>query len=135
MVAMLWRKRGLHLGRLVALVALWACVGCSHPVARQIEGRWFGETVENFDPDDIPVATGWARGTSFEFSGGRVTISIPAEEPRSGRFEVVSAHDRDVVIDILGDGVAGGPMAMTLLKEDVIRWHLDDLRSVLLRRE
>lgn len=119
----------------LALLTVVCVSGCSHPVARQLGGRWFGDTVEHFDPDDIAVATGWARGTSFEFSGQRVTITIPAEEPRAGRFEVVSAHDRDVVIDVLGDGVPGGPMELTLLEEGLVRWHLDDMRSILLRRE
>src|SRR6185436_11584825 len=75
-------RRTLLLGAVPTLLA-----GCGHPAARALEGRWFGDSVENFDPSDVPLATGWARGASFEFHGGSVTVAIPAEDPRKGRFD------------------------------------------------
>jgi hypothetical protein len=112
--------------------------GCAHPVARKLEGRWFGDTVENFFDDDLPVATGWARGTSFEFSGHSVTVTVPAEEPRVGRFDIASAHDRDVVLRVDPEDPESkdaSEMKLTLLDEGTFRWHLDDRRSVLMKHE
>src|SRR6185436_7180619 len=45
-----------------AALALLFTVGCGHPAQRALEGRWFGDTVENFDPTETALATGWARG-------------------------------------------------------------------------
>jgi hypothetical protein len=125
---------GLRYAVIGGLLAFLASA-CSHPAARQLEGRWFGDGVENFNPDDIAVATGWVRGMSFEFSAGRLTVSVPAEEPRTGRFEVVASQEHDVVIDVVGNGNPGGPMEFTLLEGGMLRWKLDSLRSILLRRE
>ena len=56
--------------------------GCTHPAERALEGRWDGQSVENFDQESIAAASGWARGTSFEFEGNRLKVTVPAEEPR-----------------------------------------------------
>jgi hypothetical protein len=132
------RDRGFRYAPLAPAAFLLLVSGCAHPAARQLEGRWFGETVENFEEDDIAVATGWARGTSFEFSGSSVTVTIPAEEPRTGRYDVASVHDRDVVLHVAPEepaNGAGNEVALTLLEGGGVRWHLDDQRSILLRRE
>jgi hypothetical protein len=128
-------RRGL---RYVAPVGIgaWLLVACAHPVARQLDGRWFGETVENFSEDEIAVATGWARGTSFEFSGTTLTVTVPAEEPRTGRFEIASANDQDVVLDV--STAPEGPkkkMELTLVEGGLLRWHLDEMRSIVFRHE
>ncbi|HWZ90859.1 MAG TPA: hypothetical protein VNW92_18485, partial [Polyangiaceae bacterium] len=70
------RRRGrlTSLG-LIALGAflLTGLTGCGNPIARKLEGRWLGESVENFDAKDVAAATGWARGLSLEFSGTHLT--------------------------------------------------------------
>ena len=77
--------------------------GCGHPAERALEGRWFGDSVENFDASDVALATGWARGASMEFSGSAITVAIPAEDPRKGKYEVESAHDGNLVLAVRDD--------------------------------
>ncbi len=108
---------------------------CGHPAARALEGRWFGDSVENFDPADVALATGWARGTSFEFRSGSVTVGIPAEDPRKGRFDVESAHDGELVLAIRDDKGASTRSRFSLDGDRYLRWHVDEHRSVVLRRE
>ena len=48
-------------------------------VKRKLEGRWLGESVENFDAKEMAAATGWARGLSLEFSGTHLTVAVPAD--------------------------------------------------------
>jgi hypothetical protein len=103
-------------------------------MARKLEGRWFGESVEHFDEDEIAASTGWVKGTSWEFFGSSVTITIPAEDPRSGRYEVVSARDGHLTLSIVDPAGKGHRASLTLEDEHLLRWHLDDTRSVLLRR-
>jgi hypothetical protein len=109
--------------------------GCGHPAQRALEGRWFGESVESFDPADVAAATGWVRGASLEFSDNDLTVAIPAEDPRKGHYSVESAHDNDLVLAIRDEH---GDVARTRFSLDgdrYLKWHLDEHRSVVLRRE
>jgi hypothetical protein len=112
-----------------------AISGCGHPVERKLEGHWLGEGVENFEGTELAAATGWAKGTSFEFSGSNLTVTIPAEEPRSGKYRVTKAHDADVTLAIEGPDKKVSPIRLKFDNEYSMRWMVDDLRSVLLRRE
>src|SRR6187549_3022757 len=84
----------------LALVAVAVLSGCGNPVQRKLEGRWLGESVENFDAKDMAAATGWARGLSLEFAGSRLTVAVPAEEPRTGKYKVARVHDNDVELAV-----------------------------------
>ena len=80
--------------RAVAATAVLATIagatGCAHPMQRKLEGRWLGDSVENFDSELVAAATGWAKGTSMEFSGSNMTVAVPAEEPTPGISTSVS---------------------------------------------
>src|SRR5688500_6452322 len=57
-------RRRTSLGLIPPLLLLLAS-GCGHPVQRQLEGTWHGDSVENFDERDLPRATGWAKSLRF----------------------------------------------------------------------
>lgn len=120
---------------LTAAAALVLCIGCGHPVQRKLEGRWIGQTVENFDDDKLAPATGWARGASMEFSGNHLTVIIPAEDPRSGSYEVVRAHQSDIWLKVNRKNGATDKVHFKLDDERSIRWMLDDSRAIVMRRE
>src|SRR5690242_13087360 len=82
------------LRRVLILASGLGILGCNHPVQRTLEGRWMGESVENFDDEVAAAANGWARGTSLEFAGSELTVAIPAEEPRTAHYDVVSVHQK-----------------------------------------
>jgi hypothetical protein len=109
--------------------------GCGHPVGRALSGRWFGESVESFDAADVASATGWARGASMEFSDDAITVAIPAEDPRKGKYEVVSAHEADIVLAVRDDKGRSENARFTLDGDHYLKWHVDERRSVILRRE
>jgi hypothetical protein len=121
-------------GLLVAAVVA-AVTGCGHPVKRKLEGRWLGDGVENFDDDKVAAATGWAKGTSMEFSGSTLTVSIPAEEPRSGVYEIVKVHQNDVEITVQRADGSRDRTHLRLDDEHSMRWMLDEGRAIVLRRE
>ncbi len=114
---------------------LMISTGCGHPVQRSLEGRWLGEAVENFHESQLAAATGWARGLSFEFAGSNVTVAVPAEEPRTGRYEVKSAHESDVRLAITGKDGKATTALFKLDSDRSMRWMLGQGRSVVLRRE
>ena len=109
--------------------------GCGNPVQRKLEGRWLGESVENFDPKEMAAATGWARGLSLEFSGTRLTVAVPAEEPRTGKYQVASVHENDVQLAVTRQDGRVDSASFKLDDERSLRFMIGDQRAVVLRRE
>jgi len=109
--------------------------GCGNPVQRKLEGRWLGESVENFDTKDVAAATGWARGLSLEFSGTRLTVAVPAEEPRTGKYKVASVHENDVELAVTRADGAVDTASLKLDDERSLRFMIGDTRAIVLRRE
>lgn len=131
----LGRRRGrlTSLGLLVAGALVLA--GCGNPVQRKLEGRWLGESVENFDAKEVAAATGWARGLSLEFSGTHLTVAVPAEEPRTGKYKVASVHDNDVELAVTRLDGAVDTASFKLDDDRSLRFMIGDNRAVVLRRE
>ena len=109
--------------------------GCGNPVQRKLEGRWLGESVENFDSREVAAATGWARGLSLEFSGSRLTVAVPAEEPRTGKYKVASVRENDVQLAVTRQDGAVDTASLKLDDERSLRFMIGDTRAVVLRRE
>lgn len=123
----------LILGAIV--VSALGLVGCGNAVQRKLEGRWLGESVENFDSKDMAAATGWARGLSLEFSGTRLTVAIPAEEPRVGKYKVAGVHENDVELAVTRADGQVDTASFKLDDERSLRFMVGDNRAVVLRRE
>lgn len=120
---------------MIATILAGLSAGCGHPVKRKLEGRWLGDGIENFDDAQMAAATGWAKGASMEFSGSTLTVSVPAEEPRRGQYEIVKVHQNDVEIAIARPDGSRDRARFKLDDERSIRWMIDESRAVVLRRE
>lgn len=116
---------------------LWVCVfsSCGHPVQRQLEGIWHGDSVENFESQDIARATGWAKGLRFSFDGPKLTVAIAAEQERTGEYRVRSVHNRDVVLAVLRPDGTEDVARLKLDDDGSVRWMLGESRAIVLRRE
>jgi hypothetical protein len=112
-----------------------ALVGCGHPLERKLQGRWLGQSVENFDDRHMAAATGWAKGLLFEFAGSSLTVSIPAEEPRTGQYRVASVRHNDVRLSVQRKDNTPDTIVLKLDDEQSLRWMLGEGRSVVLHRE
>lgn len=119
---------------LQTLVLSLLLVGCGHPAERKLEGRWRGRSVQNFAMVELAAATGWACSTTFEFADHRLTVTIPAEDPKSGPFEVLSYHDGKVALGV--KRTDGSVDRLNLILDDTrsMRWQLDDKRTVTMQR-
>ncbi len=120
---------------LTVLVAAPCLVGCGNPVQRQLDGRWLGDSVESFEQRELSRATGWAKGVSFEFSGSQITVTIPAEEPRSAPYKVAAVHDSDVRLAVQRPDGKTDPLHLRIDDERSVRWMLDTTHAVVLRRD
>ena len=129
------RRRGKLTSLGLLLTSALVLAGCGNPVQRKLEGRWLGESVENFDAKDMAAATGWARGLSLEFAGTRLTVAVPAEEPRTGKYKVASVHENDVQLAVTRTDGAVDTASFKLDDERSLRFMVGDNKAVLLRRE
>lgn len=109
--------------------------GCGHPAERALQGRWLGVGVENFESDEIAAATGWARGTSLEFSGRRLRVTVPAERSRVGVYELSAIKDRTVTLSVLSSEGENSELELIVDDAENLRWLLGDGRSLLLKRD
>jgi hypothetical protein len=116
-------------------LSAFGVTACSHPAEQALQGRWNGQRVENFDAEDVPAATGWARGTSLEFSGTRLRVTVPAEESRAGVYRLSSITDRTVVLDVLDSSGEQSELTLIVDDEQSIRWLLGEGRSLVLKRQ
>ncbi|WP_245678253.1 hypothetical protein [Chondromyces crocatus] len=55
----------------------------------------------NAPSDQVTRATGWVTGTALDFSGSKVTVTIPAESPRNGTFKVTKAEGDRLTVAFL----------------------------------
>jgi len=116
-------------------VVLCATAGCGNPLARKLEGRWLGAGVESFEQRDLAAATGWAKGVLFEFSGQKVTVAIPAEEPRSAPYRIAAVHGSRVDLSVERPDGKLDPLSLVLDDERSLRWMIDSSHAVVLTRE
>lgn len=123
-----------RLVRLVTVALVPSLLACGTNPKKQLQGKWEGERAENFSSAEGERATGWASGTSFEFRGSKVTVGIPAEAPRDGRFEVVEESEGALTLAFTrSDGVRDSA-DFRLEKDGRLRWQLGDGRSIVLRK-
>lgn len=107
---------------------------CSHPAEQALEGRWYGQSVENFEEDEVAAATGWARGTSFVFKGNHVKVKVPAEKPRSGVYRLAAIENRKVSLIVLGSHGEESELDLIVDDAESLRWVLGEGRTVVLKR-
>ena len=91
---------------LPSIVVALALAGCEKSPRDKLQGKWVGESVAQVHPSQLARAEGWARGTQLEFSGNRVTVSVPAESPRTGTFRIAKEDSKK--LDVLFKRPEGG---------------------------
>lgn len=116
------------------MLLVFTLPGCSRGLEQQLQGRWVGQSADNFSSAQAARALGWARGASFEFAGSRVTVKIPAERPRTGTFQVTELSEGEVQVSFLRPRGTEDHVTFRVEDEQRMRWMLDGGRSILLRK-
>jgi hypothetical protein len=115
-------------------VSLATAAGCGKSPADKLAGKWVGDRIDGVSADDVARATGWVKGTSFEFAGDKVTVTIPAESARKGTFKVTKAEGDKMTVAVTGDTPTPDLASLTMLDPKTMRWDLGDSREVILVR-
>jgi hypothetical protein len=90
--------------------------------------------VENFDKEAIAAATAWARGTSFEFEGQKLRVTVPAEKPRTGVYRLTAIEDRQVTITVLDSDGEEDQIDLIVDDAESLRWVLDEGLTLVMTR-
>jgi hypothetical protein len=109
------------------------CLACASP-QRALSGSWAGHTIESLDGSVSAARAGWAKGTQLSFSGSRITITLPGETPRHGRYQIVTEEDGKLELEVEGHSGHVDRARLTLETENLLRWHLDNVHTLVLHR-
>lgn len=116
------------------LLPLFGSAACSNGPQDKLQGRWIGASVENVPPDQEARAGGWVKATSFEFKGSKLTVNLPAEEPRSGEFKVSRSQGNHLTLHVNRADGTSDEAAFVLADENTLAWDIGNERVVKLRR-
>ena len=120
---------------LVALVIPAVLTGCSKSPRDQLQGKWVGESVGRIHPQQSGAADAWAKGTHLELSGNKVTLSLPAESPRSGTFKVAKMEGKDMEVVFRRAGETEDKTRMRVGEDGRLVWTLATGQELVMRRE
>ena len=120
----------------VALIVVLACAsaGCSKGPQEKLAGKWVGESIDNIPPEQEGRATGWVRATSLEFKGDKLTVSIPAEEPRVGTYKVERTSASKMTVGVTRASGDRDEATFVLTGENTMKWDIGNERSIRLVR-
>jgi hypothetical protein len=93
-----------------------------------------GTRFESLNGSVSAAQAGWARGTALSFSGSTLTVKLPGEHARAGTYRVVSNNDGVIELSVLGHDGHEDRTHLTLETERLLRWHLGEVHTVVMRR-
>lgn len=111
-----------------------AVAGCEKSPRDKLQGRWLGESIENVPTNQLQKATGWVKGTAIEFNGNKVTVTIPAETPRTGTFKVQKKDDERLLVSFNRDEGGHDEAEMQLMSDGVLRWRIGEGREIVMTK-
>ncbi|WP_437621877.1 hypothetical protein [Sorangium sp. So ce1151] len=115
-------------------MALTAVAGCSKTPRDRLQGRWYGDAIENAPVDQLTKATGWVKGTAIEFNGSKVTVTLPAETPRSGTFKVTKSDGDQVTVAFLRPEGGLDEAQFRFATDQALHWDIGAGRAIVLAK-
>jgi hypothetical protein len=116
------------------LLPLVTLAACSKGPQDKLQGKWVGASVENVPPEQEARAGGWAKATRVEFKGSKLTVNVPAEEPRTGEYKVARAQGNRLTLQVSRPDGTADEAAFVLADDNTLAWEIGNDRVVKLRR-
>jgi hypothetical protein len=117
---------------LALALTLPAVAGCEKSPKDRLQGRWLGESIENVPAAQAQKATGWVKGTAIEFNGNKVTVTVPAETPRSGTFTVTRKEGDALLVSFKREEGGRDEAEMALVGDQQLRWKIGEGREIVM---
>jgi hypothetical protein len=119
---------------MILAFTLPAIAGCDKTPRDRLQGKWLGESVENIHPTQVTRATGWVKGTAIDFHGSKVTVTIPAETPRSGSYKISKVEGDTLTVSFLRDEGGHDEARLRFVGDQSLRWDIGEGREVVLHK-
>lgn len=117
---------------LALAITIPAVAGCEKSPRDRLQGRWLGESIENVPVSQVQKATGWVKGTAIEFNGNKVTVTIPAETPRTGTFKVMKREGEKLLLSFHREEGGRDEAEMALVGDSQLRWRIGEGREIVM---
>lgn len=117
---------------LALAITIPAVSGCEKSPKDRLQGRWLGESIENVPVSQIQKTTGWVKGTAMEFNGNKVTVTIPAETPRTGTFKVMRREGEKLLVSFHREEGGRDEAELALVGDSQLRWKLGEGREIVM---
>jgi hypothetical protein len=114
---------------------VWVLLGCSQSPEARLGGRWLGLRFESLDGSISAGRAGWAKGTSLTFSGSLIGVQLPGEPSRRGSYAVVSDSDGQLELSVTGHDGHVDHTRLTLETDELLRWHLTRVHTLVMQRD
>jgi len=121
--------------RVRVLIVLGAGLACACSSSPRLEGRWLGQRFESLDGSVGAGRAGWAKGASLTFAGSRVSVRVPGEPARSGDYQVLSDRDGVLELAIVGHDGHVDRTELTLETDELLRWHLTPVHTLVMHHD
>jgi hypothetical protein len=115
-----------------ALIIPLATSACGGTPKDRLQGRWLGESIENMSSEHVQRATGWVKGAAIEFIGNKVTVTIPAETPRTGTFKVTRSDGERMVVSFFREEGGRDEAEMQFIGPNSLKWKIGAGREIVL---
>ena len=117
------------------MLTLFFLAACGKSPEDKLAGKWVGDRIDNVSAEQVARATGWVKGTTFEFAGDKVTVTVPAEPARKGSFKVSRVDGDKMVLSVARPDVSTFDAAtVTMHGDKIMSWDIGHGREVLLVR-
>jgi hypothetical protein len=116
----------------IALPAAGMMTGCEKSPRDRLQGRWLGESIENVPAAQMAKATGWVKGAAIEFNGAKVTVTIPAETPRSGSYKVTRKEGDTFLVSFAREEGGHDEAEMSVVGDGQLRWRIGEGREIMM---
>jgi hypothetical protein len=119
---------------LVLALTLVPIAACDKTPKDRLQGKWLGETIENVPPAQLAKASGWVKGTAIEFAGNKVTVTIPAETPRTGTYRVARVDGDRITLTFLRDEGGRDEAQFRMTDDRTLRWAVGSGSEIVLAK-
>jgi hypothetical protein len=116
----------------ITVPAAMGMAGCEKSPRDRLQGRWLGESIENVPSAQHQKATGWVKGTAIEFNGAKVTVTIPAETPRTGSYKVARKEGDTFLVSFNREEGGHDEAEMSLVGDQQLRWRIGEGREIVM---
>ncbi len=123
-----------HTVLVVALAVAALSSGCSKDPRARLQGKWLGDSITNVADGASSEASAWVKQVTFEFTGTKMTVTVPNQQPRVGEFDIEDAKKDHVTIRVAREGGGTDSTMLAFAQEGQLRWDLGNGHEVVLTR-